>query len=158
LNDSHPKMTWPNSWIGAVILPQSSSSLHMFPFIFSVQIQIIHCTRLGMYWQPDNSRPLNKGSKMPWRIESRRNQKQNFIDLDETRKFTKSELCRHFGISRPTGDASPYRYTEAGYEAPDGRYRRPRTCPNRTAQEIEYALIEMRNKYLWGARKLLILM
>jgi transposase len=94
---------------------------------------------------------------MPWRVESMRNQKQKFIDLYETRKFTKSELCRHFGISRPTGDAILKRYEEEGYEALDERSRRPRNCPNQTSREVEEALIEKRNKYRWGARKLLVL-
>lgn len=94
---------------------------------------------------------------MPWRVVSMRNQKQKFIDLYETQKFTKSELCRHFGISRPTGDAILKRYAEEGYEALDERSRRPRNCPNQTSKEIEDALIQKRNKYRWGARKLLVL-
>jgi len=94
---------------------------------------------------------------MPWRAESMRSQKQKFIDLYETQKFTKSELCRHFGISRPTGDAILKRYLEEGYEALNERTRKPRTSPNQTPKEIEDALIEKRKKYHWGARKLLIL-
>lgn len=94
---------------------------------------------------------------MPWRVVSMRNQKQKFIDLYETRKFTKSELCRHFGISRPTGDAILKRYAEEGYEALDERSRRPRNCPNQTSQVVEDALVEKRNRYRWGARKLLVL-
>lgn len=94
---------------------------------------------------------------MPWRVVSMRNQKQKFIDLYETRKFTKSELCRHFGISRPTGDAILKRYAEEGYEALDERSRKPRNCPNQTSQVVEDALVEKRNRYRWGARKLLVL-
>lgn len=94
---------------------------------------------------------------MPWRAESMRNQKQRFIDLIETGKFTKSELCKHFGISRPTGDAIIKRYQEEGYEALSERSRKPRKSPNQTPIEIEQALIEKRKQYHWGARKLLVL-
>ena len=94
---------------------------------------------------------------MPWRVESMRNQKQKFIDLLETRKFTKSELCRHFGISRPTGDAIITRFREEGYEALSERSRKPRNSPNQTSKVVEDALVEKRKQYHWGARKLLVL-
>lgn len=86
-----------------------------------------------------------------------RSQQQKFIDLYETFRFTKSELCRVFGISRPTGDAILKRFEEEGYEGLGVRSRKPNRSPNRTAQEIENALIENRKSYHWGARKLLVL-
>ncbi len=86
-----------------------------------------------------------------------RSQKQKFIDLYETQKFTKSELCSHFGITRPTGDAILKRYQEEGYEALDERSRRPRNSPNQTPKIVADALVEKRKMYHWGARKLLVL-
>jgi hypothetical protein len=40
---------------------------------------------------------------MAWKVESMKTQKQKFILLYETGKFSLSSLCRDFGISRPTG-------------------------------------------------------
>ncbi len=86
-----------------------------------------------------------------------RSQKQKFIDLFETGKFTKTELCSHFGITRPTGDAIIKRFHEEGYEALNERTRRPHTYPNQTSKSIEEALVEKRTQFHWGARKLLVL-
>lgn len=86
-----------------------------------------------------------------------RSQKQKFIDLYETQKFTKCELCRYFGISRPTGDAILKRYQEEGYDALSERSRRPLTYPNQTPKAVEDALVQKRKQFTWGARKLLVL-
>ncbi|GEM_PF-4542375 len=86
-----------------------------------------------------------------------RSQKQKFIDLYELHGFTKSELCEHFHISRPTGDRILKRYREEGYEALDERSRKPHHSLNQTPQEIEDTLVEKRKKYRWGARKLIVL-
>ena len=42
---------------------------------------------------------------MPWKVESMASEKQKFIILYQSGRFTKTELCQGFGISRPTGDA-----------------------------------------------------
>lgn len=86
-----------------------------------------------------------------------RSQKQKFIDLYETHKFSKKDLCEHFDISRPTGDAILKRYREEGYEALNSLSRRPGKSPNQTPKEIEDALVEKRKQYHWGAKKLLVL-
>lgn len=87
------------------------------------------------------------------------NQKQKFIVLYETGKFTKTELCKHFGISRPTGDAILKRYREEGWEALEQRSRRPARHPKQTPKEIEDAIIAKRTKYMkWGARKIRVLL
>jgi transposase len=54
---------------------------------------------------------------MGWKVESMKTQKQKFILLYETGKFTLSSLCREFGISRPTGYAILKRYEEEGLDA-----------------------------------------
>lgn len=94
---------------------------------------------------------------MPWRVESMRSQKQKFIDLYELHRISKTDLCQHFHISRPTGDRILKRYSEEGYEALGERSRKPLHYPNQTSQEIEDALVAKREKYHWGARKLLVL-
>ncbi|MDH3673253.1 MAG: helix-turn-helix domain-containing protein [Gammaproteobacteria bacterium] len=41
---------------------------------------------------------------MPWKETCAMQQRQAFIEAWLSREFSKSELCRRFGISRPTGD------------------------------------------------------
>jgi transposase InsO family protein len=87
------------------------------------------------------------------------NAKQQFILLYQTGKFTKTELCRHFNISRPTGDAILKRYTTEGWDALEPKNRCHKSHPATTPQHIEETIIELRKKYIhWGARKIRVLM
>ena len=96
---------------------------------------------------------------MGWKVESMKTQKQKFILLYETGKFTLSSLCRDFGISRPTGYAILKRYEEDGWDALEERSRRHKRHPNQTPQKVEDAIISERKKHTrWGARKIIILL
>ena len=87
------------------------------------------------------------------------NIKQKFILLQQTGQFSMTELCRQFGISRPTGYAILKRYESEGWEALDERSRRHQSHPGQTAETIENAILGERNRHLrWGARKLLVLL
>jgi len=91
---------------------------------------------------------------MAWKVESMESQKQKFILLYKTGKFTKTALCAEFGISRPTGDAIIKRYEEEGWDALQERDRSPRRHPNQTPALIEDEVVAMREKHRnWGARK-----
>ncbi len=66
-----------------------------------------------------------------------------------------SELCREFGISRPTGRKWRDRYLACGTLAQLGELsRRPHSSPRRSAPERERQVLELRQRYGWGARKL----
>jgi len=92
---------------------------------------------------------------MPWKEESVLSQKQKFIACYESGKFTKTELCREFGISRVTGDAVIKRYETEGWDALEDKSRAPGRHPNQTKETIEEAVLCLRNKYpRWGARKI----
>ena len=92
---------------------------------------------------------------MPWKEESMLSQKQKFIACFESHQFTKSQLCRDFGISRPTGDAIIERYQNEGWEAIGNKSRAPYRHLNQTPERIEEAIIKKREKYpRWGARKI----
>jgi hypothetical protein len=95
---------------------------------------------------------------MAWKVESMENLKQKFILLFQTGKFTMVELCRQFGISRPTGYAILSRYQKEGWDALEELSRRPVHSPNRIGSDIENALLAERERHpRWGARKLLVL-
>jgi len=66
-----------------------------------------------------------------------------------------SALCREFGISRPTGRKWRDRYLECGRISELGELsRRPRRSPRRSSPELEEQVVELRQRYGWGARKL----
>ena len=96
---------------------------------------------------------------MAWKVDSMENLKEKFILLFQTGQFTMVELCRQFGISRPTGYAILKRYQEEGWDALGERSRRHRGHPNQTPRAIEEAILTERGKHpRWGARKLLVLL
>ena len=90
---------------------------------------------------------------------SKEAQRWQFVDAVASGQWSVSELCARFGISRTTG----YKWLARGGTAPtmadyDDRSRAPATCPHRTPVEIEQALLALRRKYGWGAKKLLHLL
>jgi transposase InsO family protein len=69
------------------------------------------------------------------------------------------QLCREFGISRPTGYLWLARYREGGVAAIEERSRRPHHSPDKTAEELEQRVVLLREVYPdWGARKLEVLL
>ena len=69
-----------------------------------------------------------------------------------------AELCRMFGISRPTRYAWVKRYREANLEiagAVKERSRRPKTSPTAISDEMADLIVEARKLHpKWGPRKL----
>jgi transposase InsO family protein len=66
-----------------------------------------------------------------------------------------AELCREYGISRPTGYLWLNRYQQVGSVAGLAeRSRRPAHSPQRTAAEIERAVLAVRDKTGWGGPKI----
>ncbi len=65
------------------------------------------------------------------------NEKERFAVLAETGRFTISELCRDFGISRKTGHKYLKRYRNQGRAGLTERSRRPKSSPAATAEEVE---------------------
>lgn len=94
---------------------------------------------------------------MPWDETTAMEQKVQFIRDWRRGSHTVSELCALYGISRKTGYKWIERYVEQG---PDGlldRSHARRENPNKTAAEVEQALLQMRLRHPgWGAKKLLV--
>jgi len=80
-----------------------------------------------------------------------------FIQSVQTKRYSMTELCREFGVSRKTGYKWLKRYLETGScNALKNHSRCPRSSPNKTDAEIEQRVIELRKSRGWGARKLLV--
>jgi transposase InsO family protein len=92
---------------------------------------------------------------MPWKTESVMDQRVEFVIRAQRREESLSQLCREYGVSRPTGYLWLERYREVGsITALAECSRRPLHTPGRTAGAIEAAVLELRDKTGWGGPKL----
>lgn len=82
-------------------------------------------------------------------------QREEFVSLAKRGGVSFTELCGRFGISRPTGYKWLGRFEQGGPGALADRSRRPAHSPDRCGQEIERAVLAVRDQHpAWGARKI----
>jgi transposase InsO family protein len=78
-----------------------------------------------------------------------------FVNLAIQEDANVAELCRRFKISRKTGYKWIGRYRQEAAAGLRDRARRPKSSPQRTALEIEKAVLALRARHsAWGPRKL----
>jgi len=65
-----------------------------------------------------------------------------------------AELCRRYGISRKTGYKWLDRYEHLGPDSLADRSHRPQQCPHATAPAVIREILQLRQHWRWGARKL----
>ena len=93
---------------------------------------------------------------MPWMARSPMQERRDFVEAVRSGKYSVSELCDRFSISRKSGYKWLRRAEEGGWGGLEDRSRRPASCPWQTAVEVEEALVAAKRKHpLWGPRKLL---
>lgn len=100
-----------------------------------------------MPWAQTNA--MNERSKFVLEWERRWNDGQGRVDI--------AELCRMYGVSRPTGYRWIGRYVQSGFDlaAMADRSSRPRCSPNAIDEEMEDMLVVARKRHpRWGPRKL----
>jgi transposase InsO family protein len=96
---------------------------------------------------------------MVWKAKTKMEQKVEFIHEWLTGKYTITELCRSFNISRPTAYKLISRYEKMGLSGLIEQERAPINHPNRTNQKVEDSILELKNKHmLWGAKKIRVLL
>jgi putative transposase len=86
---------------------------------------------------------------------SKEEQRWQFVEAWHTGLWSLTELCERHGISRPTGYKWIDRLAGGAMEAVRDRSRAPAHCPHRTPAPVEQALLALRTRYGWGAKKLL---
>jgi transposase InsO family protein len=92
---------------------------------------------------------------MPWKEQTKMEQKTEFICEWRTGKYSLTDLCKSFGISRPTAYKLIARFEQNGIEGLLEKSKTPRIHPNQTKPEIEDAILSLKAKYsLWGAKKI----
>jgi transposase InsO family protein len=99
---------------------------------------------------------------MPWRKVQVMDQKLQFVSLSRTKAKPLSQLCKKFGISRPTGYKWLRRANDTDSElikSLTDRSKRPKTTPTKTPWLIEEKIVALRKEYpYWGAKKLMTLL
>jgi transposase InsO family protein len=92
---------------------------------------------------------------MPWKNVSQMEQKQQFVSLAGSGRFTVTELCLEFGISRKTGHKWLLRHEEDGLAGLEDRSRAPKSATGRTPDDVERLIVgERRLHPTWGAKKI----
>lgn len=94
---------------------------------------------------------------MPWKETCTMDERMKFVSDHLQEAWTVSDLCRKYGISRPTGYKWIERYSRLGPEGLLDRERAPKHHPKQTPATIEERLIAFRHGHpKWGPRKLLV--
>ena len=92
---------------------------------------------------------------MPWRISSAMSERHEFVLLAAQEKANIRQLCQRFGVSSATAYKWLHRFEVDGLTGLEDVSRRPHHSPARTTQELEGAVIALRQKHpAWGCRKL----
>jgi transposase InsO family protein len=92
---------------------------------------------------------------MPWKETTTMDQKIEFICEWRTGKYTITELCKAFEISRPTAYKLIHRLETYGIEGFKDISKSPKNHPNKTKDSVEQKIIELKEKHnLWGAKKI----
>lgn len=79
-----------------------------------------------------------------------------FIRACQQSEETMAALCRQFGVSRKTGYKWLERFKAEGDAGLYERSRAPHRHPNMTSQEIEKAVVEIRQATKWGPKKIAV--
>lgn len=88
---------------------------------------------------------------MPWKETCAMEERVAFLRAFRSGEFTMSELCRRFGVSRPTGYKWIDRGQAEGLRGLADRSRAPFEHPNATAVEQETAILALKRRHpSWG--------
>ena len=92
---------------------------------------------------------------MPWKTITPMEEIARFVTLARSDRFTITELCEQFGISRRTGYKHLERFAAEGMTGLQPRSHRPHAFPQRTDAMVEALVLgERRLHRTWGPKKL----
>jgi transposase InsO family protein len=92
---------------------------------------------------------------MPWKNVTNMEEINRFVMLARSGRFSVTDLCEQFGISRKTGYKHLERYAECGLAGLQPRSHRPHHSPQRTDEAVTaLVLAERRLHRTWGPKKL----
>jgi len=91
---------------------------------------------------------------MSWKVTPVSEIRLAFVHQVVTLNIPVAKACRDFGISRKTGYKWIARFQQQPLVPLNDRSRRPNASPARTNSDIEKRILEVRDQYGWGARKI----
>ncbi|KZN16772.1 MULTISPECIES: IS481 family transposase [unclassified Pseudomonas] len=92
---------------------------------------------------------------MPWNRESPMDQRVKLVGDWMSGAYSKCELARHYGVSRPTLDKWLARYAERGIDGLKELSRRPHHSPHQISEHVLELLIAYKREHpSWGPEKL----
>jgi putative transposase len=92
---------------------------------------------------------------MPWKESKALDERNRFIKECERGEDDVVELCRKYGVSRPTGYSWMKRYAAEGEAGLEERSRAPHHCPHAMSEAVSEAILKLRREHpRWGPRKL----
>jgi len=93
---------------------------------------------------------------MPWNETDAMEQRCQLVMAYASGQFEMAELCRLYGVSRPTGYKWVQRHRQQGVLGLQPHSRAPHHCPHRMPEQVaRWLLAERRAHPHWGPRKLL---
>ena len=93
---------------------------------------------------------------MPWKESVRMEERLRFVHDALSDRYTMSELCARYGVSRRVGYVWLARYEAEGRRGLVDRSHAPHCCPHKIPAAVADLLIAQRTAHpFWGARKLL---
>ena len=91
---------------------------------------------------------------MDWNQSTMYEQRVRFILEVQQRTFSFAESCRRYGISRTAGYTWWTWFLAEGFEGLHDRSHRPHHCPHAVAEPIVEHVVDLRQRYGWGSRKI----
>jgi transposase InsO family protein len=91
---------------------------------------------------------------MPWEVSPVPELRLPFVHQVLTLRRPVAAACRDFGISRTTAYKWLGRYRDGPGRALADRSRRPHQSPGRTPADAEQAILDIRDRFGWGPRKI----
>lgn len=92
---------------------------------------------------------------MPWKESKALDERKSFIQEWERGDDNLAELCRRYGVSRPTAYTWLKRYETEGEAGLEERSRSPHQCPHAMSEAVTERILKLRREHArWGPRKL----
>ena len=91
---------------------------------------------------------------MDWNQSTMYEQRVRFILEVQQHTFSFAESCRRYSISRAAGYKWWTRFLAEGFEGLHDRSHRPHHCPHAVAEGVVEHVVDLRQRYGWGSRKI----
>ena len=91
---------------------------------------------------------------MDWNQSTMYEQRVRFILEVQQRTFSFAESCRRYSISRAAGYKWWTRFLAEEFEGLHDRSHRPHHCPHAVAEGVVEHVVDLRQRYGWGSRKI----